>query len=314
MQHNDAEHVDIAIIGGGPAGLQAALVLARTRKNIVVFDSPAPPRNAASHGVHNFVGLDGLLPQQIRDRAWEQIDVYASARLVPEQALAISRADGSDDLLVESETGSWRAHHVVLTCGYHDVLPDIDGFAQCWADTIIPCPFCDGFENRDRVWGIVPSMAHELDVFPAMVRNWTADRIVIAPNDLKITDGQRRMLDELGVALHVGDIAALDHRDGKLERVTLDSGETIEVGTLLFTPPEEPAPLVTSLVDTLGLGLDEHGYVAVDELQRTNVDRLWAAGDVQGWMGGIESANAGGMAATMIIHDWYQTRTTEMAR
>lgn len=110
-------------------------------------------------------------------------------------------------------------------------------------------------------------------------------------------------------AVHVGNITALQHDGGKLESVTLDSGETVEVATLLFTPPEEPTPLVTDLVDTLGLGLDEHGYVAVDETQRTNVDRVWAAGDVQGWMGGIESANAGGMAAAMIIHDWYPTDT-----
>ncbi len=72
---------------------------------------------------------------------------------------------------------------------------------------------------------------------------------------------------------------------------------------------KEPAPRVTDLVETLGLHLDEHGDVAVDDSQKTNVDRLWAAGDLQGWMGGIESANAGGMAATMIIHDWYMTRT-----
>ncbi|MBL8165572.1 MAG: NAD(P)/FAD-dependent oxidoreductase, partial [Anaerolineae bacterium] len=72
---------DVAIIGGGPAGLQAALMLARTRRRVLVFDSPEPPRNAASHGVHNFVGLDGLLPAEIREQAWKQIAVYNSAEL-----------------------------------------------------------------------------------------------------------------------------------------------------------------------------------------------------------------------------------------
>ena len=149
------KHIDVAVIGGGPAGLQAALVLARTRKDVVVFDAPTPPRNDASHGVHNFVGLDGLLPQEIRDRAWQQIDVYESARLVRDAVQSVTRSDES------------------------------------------------------------------------------------------------------------------------------------------------------GLVDTLGLQLDEYGYVAVDESQKTNVERLWAAGDVQGWMGGIESANAGGMAASMIVAEWF---------
>lgn len=76
-------------------------------------------------------------------------------------------------------------------------------------------------------------------------------------------------------------------------------------GTLLWTPPEEPAQLVTNLVDELELQLDDNGYVKVNAPQQTNVDRLWAAGDIQGWMGGIESANAGGMAASMIVHGWY---------
>lgn len=299
------EHIDVAIIGGGPAGLQAALVLARTRKNVVVFDASAPPRNAASHGVHNFLGLDGLLPQEIRDQAWAQIGVYDSARLESEVVTGLSRFVGSSDLVIETTGGTWRARHVILTCGYHDTLPDIDGFGECWADTIIPCPFCDGFENRDRVWGIVASMGYEIDVFPSMVQNWTADRMVIAPRHLAITAEQRSMLADLGVPLHVGDIASLEHDNGKLRSVTLDSGQSIEVGTLLLTPAEEPAPLITRLVGSLGLALDENGYVAADEAQRTNVDRLWAAGDVQGWMGGIESANAGGMAASMIVHDWF---------
>ena len=77
----EEEEIDIAIIGGGPAGLQAALVLSRTRKKVLVFDTPEPPRNAASHGVHNFLGLDGLLPMDIRKIAWNQIDKYDYAQL-----------------------------------------------------------------------------------------------------------------------------------------------------------------------------------------------------------------------------------------
>ncbi len=299
------ETIDVAVVGGSPAGLQAALVLARTRKDVVVFDAPTPPRNAASHGVHNFVGLDGLLPQEIRDRAWQQLAVYDSARLVQAAVTDIDRSDIDGDLILEADGTTWKARHVVLTTGYRDVHPDIDGFEKCWAKTIIPCPFCDGFENRDRRWGIVPSMSVELDIFPSMTRNWTTDRVVIAPHHLHVDDDRRDALARLGVDLHVGDIVAIDHHGGELAAVTLDSGDTVEVGTLLFTPDQEPIPLVGRLVDSLGLELDEYGHVTVDGSQRTNVDRLWAAGDVQGWMGAIEAANTGGMAASMIVHDWY---------
>jgi thioredoxin reductase len=87
------EQVDIAILGAGPAGLQAALVLPRTRKRIIVFDDPEPPRNAASHGVHNFLGVDGLLPKEIRKNAWNQIQKYRSAELRREKIVNIHKEE-----------------------------------------------------------------------------------------------------------------------------------------------------------------------------------------------------------------------------
>ena len=305
-QHPKPARIDVAIVGGGPAGLQAALVLARTRKHVVVFDAPTPPRNAASHGVHNFVGLDDLLPQQIRDQAWDQIDRYDSAELVEDAVTHIGRATpGDDDLIVDTPNASWQAKHVILTCGYRNTYPQLDGSDECWADTIILCPFCDGWENRDRTWGIVPSMPHALDVFPHMVQNWTADRVVIAPRHLDVSESQRALLDHLGVPLYVGDIVGLTHVDGKLTSVELDGGEVVPVETLLMDPDEQPTELVDDLANTLGLELDENGYVAVDEMHRTNVPGLWAAGDVQGLMGALDAAGAGGMAAFMIVHGWF---------
>jgi thioredoxin reductase len=163
------EQIDIAILGGGPAGLQAALVLSRTRKKIIVFDDPEPPRNAASHGVHNFLGLDGLLPTEIRKTAWKQIDKYGSAHLRKQKIVNVNKEDGIFVITDDNET-SIRAKKVVLAVGYHDVYPDIHGFVECWADTIILCPFCDGYENRDRVWGIVVNSKVELERFPKMAQ------------------------------------------------------------------------------------------------------------------------------------------------
>jgi thioredoxin reductase len=299
---------DVAIVGGGPAGLQAALVLARTRKRVVVFDRPAPPRNGASHGVHNFLGLDGFLPAEIRDRAWAQIDVYGSAQRQQSTVRSIRREGASADFALETDEGAWTARHVLLTCGYEDVLPAIDGFLECWGHTIVPCPFCDGYENRDRVWGIVATMPPHLDVFPSMVLNWTESRMVIVDRGLDVSSAQEAALLAAEVPLHRGPITELSHQDGELVAAGLSSGETIALGTLLWTPPERPTELVKRLVDDLGLALGDDGYVAADDMQRTNIDRLWAAGDVQGWAGAIEAATAGGTAAHMIVKGWFEGR------
>jgi thioredoxin reductase len=168
------EEIDIAILGGGPAGLQAVLVLSRTRKKIIVFDTPEPPRNTASHGVHNFLGLDGLLPRDIRKIAWEQIDKYDSAELRKEKIVNVTKEKDGIFVITADNEKTIRAKKVILAVGYYDVYPDIPGFIECWADTIISCPFCDGYKNRDRMWGIVVNSKMQLDLFSKMVQNWTS--------------------------------------------------------------------------------------------------------------------------------------------
>ena len=302
---NTNEIIDVAIVGGGPAGLQAALVLARTRKKTVVFDDPNPARNAASHGVHNFLGLDGLLPDEIRRIAWEQIDRYKSAKLRRERIVDI-RHDGNGDFLVTNERDERViARHIILAFGYHDLHPNVPGFSECWGNTIIPCPFCDGYENRDRTWGIVGSSAEEISSFPLMAQNWTSDIKVILAADAHLSPPYEAQLAEVGIPIHRGSITEILHRHGKAEAAVLDTDERVTIGTLLWVPPEKPSPLVQNLVENLGLELNEHGHVAANQMQQTNIARLWAAGDVQGWTGAIESAYAGGMAAFFVAHGWY---------
>ena len=128
-----------------------------------------------------------------------------------------------------------------------------------------------------------------------MAQNWTSCIKVILAAGAELDAAYEAQLGDLGIPVHHGAITEIHHDDGKVHGVTLDGGERVEVGTLLWTPAEKPSPLVQNLVDNLGLELNEFGHVATNEMQQTNIDRLWAAGDVQGWTGAIESANAGGI-------------------
>ena len=303
------EQVDVAILGGGPAGLQAALVLSRTRKKIIVFDDPEPPRNAASHGVHGFLGLDGLLPTEIRKIAWKQIDKYGSAELRKEKIVNVNKEEVEDGIFLittDNET-SIKAKKVVLAVGYHDVYPDIPGFVECWADTIIPCPFCDGYENRDRVWGIVVNSNVELEKFPKMAQNWTTKskiKVFISPN-IDIKSSYQNELSKLDIPVYRGIITNVNHANTKVKSVSLESGKKIEVDMLLWIPAKRPSQVIQRLVENLGLELDEQGNVKTNEMQQTNVKGLYAVGDVQGSMGALAAAYDGGIAATSIVHEWY---------
>ena len=115
--HLEQEQIDIAIVGGGPAGLQAALVLSRTRKKIIVFDDPESPRNAASHGIHNFLGLDGLLPVKIREIAWEQIDKYDSVEFRNRNIVDVNKEEEYENgifVITDDNETSIKAKKVVL--------------------------------------------------------------------------------------------------------------------------------------------------------------------------------------------------------
>jgi thioredoxin reductase len=303
------EIIDIAIVGGGPAGLQAALILARTRKKIIVFDDPEPPRNAASHGVHGFLGLDGFLPKDIRRIAWEQIDKYDAAELREERIVDINKQEGEQEgifLITSDNETSINAKKVVLAVGYHDVYPDIPGFLECWADTIIHCPFCDGYENKDRVWGIVVNSKAELKRFPKVARNWTSKIKVLVPQDMKIEPSYQNELSKLNIPVHRGNITNVNYTNTKIQSVTLDSGKITEVDTLWWIPSRRPSQLIQRLIENLGLEVDEqHGNIKTDQKQQTNVKGLFAVGDAAGSMGALGAAHDGGKAATSIVHKWY---------
>jgi len=299
--------IDIAILGGGPAGLQAALVLSRTRKKIIVFDDPEPSRNAASHGVHGFLGIDGLLPADIRKIAWEQIDKYGSAEFRVEKIVNVSKEEDNGVFIITSNSEtSIKAKKVILAIGYHDMYPDIPGFVECWADTIISCPFCDGYENRDCVWGIVVNSKAELERLPKMVKNWTSKiKVIIMSPNIEIESSYQNELSKLDIPVYRGIITSVNHTNGKVKSVSLESGEKIEVDTLLWIPSKRPSQLIQSLVENLGLEVDEQGNVKTDQMQKTNVKELYAAGDVAGSMGALAAAYDGAKVATSIVHEWY---------
>lgn len=302
MQNNQ---YDIAVIGGGPAGLQATLVLARTRKRIIVFDDPHPSRNSASHGVHNLLGLDGLLPAKIREMAWEQIKVYQSAMLCNKPVTNIERLDDNVFYVTSSDGISISAKHVILAIGYQDTHPNIPGFAECWADTIIPCPYCDGYENRDKVWGVVATSEKDAYHFPMLAYNWTRNIKLILQSGVSIDSDYQDKLTASGISVHRGDIEHIHHTDGKVEYILLDTGEAITVGTLLWVPPKKTLPLVQRLAANLGLEIDDEGYVKTANTQQTNVTNLWAVGDVQNGHWAIDAICTGAKVANLIIREWY---------
>ncbi|TLQ47784.1 NAD(P)/FAD-dependent oxidoreductase [Streptomyces marianii] len=295
---------DTVIIGGGPAGLTAALTLTRYRQRTLVIESPAPPRNAASRGVHGLIGLEGATPDELRSRAWEELRRYGLARRLDATVTEITPLNG-DGFQVRADDGNtvW-GRNVILATGVIDQRPDgVEGFDACWGRTVIHCPFCIGEENADRTWALVSDEPLYLGMAATAFRAWTDDAIAIAPSALPGADELRRGLRKQGSDLVQGEITRLHHTDGDLHTVELADGTLLDRGTLLWPRPQRQVPLVERLAEDHGLAMNG-GCVTVDDGRQTSISGLYAAGDLTGrtWEQGAVPAVTAGSAAADAIH------------
>lgn len=298
-------HYDIAVIGGGPAGLSAAVSATRLMQRTIVVEAPSPPRNAASRGAHGLLGLDARTPEEVRAAVWDDLDRYGLATLRSAEVTDVARdPDGGFRITTSGDGAADRlwARHVILATGVIDEHPTIPGFAECWGRSVIHCPFCVGWENRDRAWGLVHHDPEHAIMTAGAFRAWSGDILAIVPPDIPRLDEVRAAYKAAERELVEARVTGLRHRDGLLHSVELDDGRTLPRQTLLWHLKQRQVPLIGRLVASLGLAVDEGGFVAVDANRETNIPGLYAAGDLTVPVGqnALDATASGGAAATAI--------------
>jgi thioredoxin reductase len=288
---------DVIIAGGGPGGLSAALALGRGRRRVLLCDAGAR-RNAAAERVQNFVTRDGTPPDDFRRIAREQLASYPSVEVRDAVIASISGTRGAFQVALPS--GTVLARRVLMSTGMIDEMLPIEGFRELWGHAIFQCPYCHGWEVRDRRWGYLgreTDAAHFVP-FALLVRGWTSNVVAFTGGSFEVAADDRRRLAAAGVRLVTDPIARLVGHDHRLEAVQLADGTAVACDVLFTHPPQQHVELVGSL----GLALDEHGYVRIDPMTReTSVPGIYAAGDLTTRMqGAILAAAAGTQAASMI--------------
>lgn len=265
------------IIGGGPAGLQAALTLGRMHRRVLLLDS-SEYRNATVEHAHNLLGNDGVPPADLRRRGRDELGAYATVQM---RDAAVSGVAADDDGVRVDVAGETRhAEFLVLATGLADELPPIPGLAEHWGNRVASCPFCHGHEFADRPVAILDASPHAAKL-----------RGMLEPvaSEVRVLDPQR--------------VVAVEEVPGGL-RLALDDASTLEVAGAFVGPTvRQRAPFAADL----GLTFQESGAVRVDPYGRTGVDRVFAVGDMAhadhfpGPMATLASAIAAGQLAAIAI-------------
>lgn len=298
----DAEHADVVIIGGGPAGLSAALMLGRARKQVLVCDGGAP-RNSAAEGIHGFITRDGIPPKEFRRIAHEELQPYGVDILTDTRVTAVERlGPGFRVVLASGRTVECR--RVLLATGMVDMPPDLPGYRELWGTSIFQCPYCHGWEVRDRPFGLLVTSEPLLD-FAIFLTGWNRDVVAFTNGVVEVSAEQRQRFERAGVRLETRRIRRLipgaangGHR-AHLEAVELEDGTRVAREVLFAHPPQRQ----TEVVQRLGVALDEQGFVRVNEHLETSIPGVHAAGDLTTRIQGASlAAAAGTMAGAMMNH------------
>ncbi|MEO8181372.1 MAG: NAD(P)/FAD-dependent oxidoreductase [Deltaproteobacteria bacterium] len=297
---------DVVIVGGGPAGLSAALALGRGRKRVLLLDAGAR-RNAAAQHIHNFVTRDGTPPDAFRRMGREQLATYPNVEIREERVEGVSGAKGAFRLAVDS--GTIDARRIILSTGMVDEMLPLEGFRELWGHAIFQCPYCHGWEVQERAWGYLGRAgdAGHFVPFAIMIRGWSRDVVAFTGGGFDVPEEGQRALQAAGVRLETGPVARLVGTDGKLEAVELASGVRVARDVLFTHPPQRQV----ELVGALGIALDTEHLVQIDPMTRvTSVPGIHAAGDLTTRMqGAIFAAAAGAHAGAAVNADL----TTELA-
>ncbi|WP_424217552.1 NAD(P)/FAD-dependent oxidoreductase (plasmid) [Streptomyces sp. BI20] len=293
----DRTSYDVVVLGGGAGGLNAALVLARARRSVAVVDA-GEPRNAPSPHMHGFLSRDGASPLAVLETGRAEIARYGAVSITG-RVDQVDAAEGGGYTVRLAGGATLGARHVVLASGLRDEMPEIPGLRALWGRDVHFCPYCHGWEVRDRrvvVLGVHPASPGQA----TLLRQWTSE-LVYVPHDRPLSAEERERLDARGITVVDGPVSSVVEKDGALHAVELADGRSLECDGVFFFPRMIPND---QPFDGLGCEKDEQGRLVTDRAGRTSRPGLWAVGNViDSRAQAVTAAGMGAAAAFALNHD-----------
>lgn len=270
---------DCTIIGGGPAGLNAALILGRARRNVILFDNNNP-RNAVTHESHGFITRDGINPKEFREIAHEEIGRYPSVVYARREVTSVIKNNNSNEPLFELITSEnnerYQSKTIIISTGLRDVLPSIDNISDYYGRSLFHCPYCDGWELRDKPLVVIIGDQVQGFHFIQTIYNWSKDLVVCTNGTMFQNTEQKHLLQRKGIKIIENKIKNFIGENGQMGKILFENGKSVSRKGGFVMPQ-----LVQSsdFGKQLGCQYNLLGGIAIDSFGRTNIPGVYAAGD-----------------------------------
>ncbi|NGO72043.1 NAD(P)/FAD-dependent oxidoreductase [Streptomyces boncukensis] len=299
-QVNSASQYDVVVVGAGPAGLSAALMLGRARRSVLVIDE-GRPRNAPAAHLHGFLSRDGVPPGDLLQAGRREVESYGGT---VQAGQAVSAVRDGDGFAIELDTGrTVRARRLLATAGVVDELPDVPGLAPRWGRDVVHCPYCHGWEIRDQPIGVLAT--GPLGVQQALLfRQWTDRLTLLLHTAPRPTHEEAEQLAARRITVVDGKVTGLEVAEDRLTGVRLASGRQIPLRALAVAPQPHPR---ADFLTGLGLGPTAHPSglgtsIAADATGLTTVPGVWVAGNLADPNANVLASAASGSTAAGAIN------------
>lgn len=290
----ETHEYDVIIVGGGAAGLSAALVLARARRSLVVIDAGSP-RNAPAAHMQGFLSRDGMPPAELLAAGRHEVESYGGVIVAAtvEQLTAVSGDEPS--FLAHLEDGTTlRGRRLLVTTGLKDVLPGVPGLSERWGRDVLHCPYCHGYEVRDLPLGVLWN-GPGTPAYTQIVRQWSPDVVLFAPTGV-LPQVHREELTARAIGVVEGDVSGIEVADDRFTGVIVDGHLTVPRDALFVPPGFVPH---ARLLEELGCTADDTGWIVAGPAGSTSVAGVRVAGNVANPRAQVITAAGEGSAAAI---------------
>ena len=291
---------DVVIIGGGPAGLNAAVVLGRCLRKVVLLDN-GHQRNRRSHGIHNYLTRDDIKPADFIRTSRGEARKYG-VKLINSEAVSVNKLKNGMFAVKDKSRTVFQCRKLLIATGLTDVIPDIPGINELYGRSVFHCPYCDGWESRMQPIGIYARNKNGFELALSL-KTWSKKVVLFTDGKKYLKTFEKALLKKYGIEIITDRIRKLVSANRKMKAIALESGQNVPCYALFFVNGYKQQ---CSLVEKLGCTLSKHGIVVTNRLQQTNIPGVYVVGDASRDMHFVVVAAAEGAKAGVSINKEFQ--------